>query len=207
MEERVLVKISARNDDVSIRTVSRSFRSPCDIFIGAEELWEFQQKGKYTLRSGLCVADMERIKLPSRGEYVRLLLMWLEEKESGDISGHTEQICLPYSQFCGYAEACAKDGKERRLLSVRIKKRPKIEFRSLRNLKETVGNRAIRKKLGKFLDSRLNWPRYERIVLSDDFEPYSFGFAGYTPEGIGLCGAVIYNRRNKPGDAFYSIHT
>ena len=64
------------------------------------------------------------------------------------------------------------------------------------NLKEAAGNRAVRKKLGRFLDRKLNWPRYGKIILSDDYEPYSFGFAAYTADGLGMCGVIILHGRD-----------
>ena len=49
----------------------------------------------------------------------------------------------------------------------------------------------LRHKLGKFLDQHFNWYNYERIVLTDDYLPYSFFFEGYMVQGAKTCGGVI----------------
>lgn len=208
MEGRTMVRISAGGSGVSVRTVSRCYRSPGSLLIGGREsLQELQRNGNCVIRKGLSVADMSRYTLPSGGECVKFVFLWLEGADDGSITGFKEEVILPYEKFCGCVTACLQDGKERRLLSAKACRRPKIEFRSRCNLKEAAENRTVRKKLGRFLDRKLNWPRYGKIILSDDYEPYSFGFAAYTADGLGMCGGIILHGRDNLKKSYYGIHT
>lgn len=207
MENRTMVKIQAGSSGVSVRTVSRSFKSPRSIFIEKERLWELQEKGRCTVRDGLPTADMSRHGLSSGEDCIKVFFIWLEGTGEGEIKGCTEQICLPCGKFLEYATACMQDGKERRLLSVSERSTPKIEFLSRRRLREVAENKTIRKKFGRFLDRKLSRLRYKRIVLSDESEPFSFGFTCYTAEGAGLCGGIILHRQGSLESASYGMHT
>ncbi len=207
MENRTMVKILAGSSGVSVRTVSRSFKSLRSAFIESGKFRELQEKGRCIVWEGLSAADMSRHALPSGGDCVRICFIWLKSIGEGDVEGHREQVCLPYDKFLEYAAACMQDGKERRLLSISVQKRPEIEFRSRRRLREVAENKTVRKKFGRFLDRKLGRLQYKRIVLSDDCEPYSFGFTCYTAEGSGLCGGIILHRQGSLKSASYGMHT
>ncbi len=65
----------------------------------------------------------------------------------------------------------------------------------------------MRHKFTKLLVTKMRWENYERIVLYDDFTPYSFVFDGYTTYGARLCGGIILHGQEKMEEAYYSIHT
>lgn len=206
MEKRTMVKFSADSRGTAMRTVSRDFKSPCSIFIRKEKLQELREKDRCTVREGLSVADMERHVLPFGEECVRIFFIWLQKAGENDVRGYTELIYLPYHEFF----ACAAGSQERggqRMLSAPAQGSPVIELQCGRRLKEVAGNRAIRKKFGRFLGSRLSRMQYKRIVLTDDCEPYSFGFSCYTTEGLGMCGGIILQKRARLRDASYGMHT
>ncbi|HBA49371.1 MAG TPA: hypothetical protein DCZ91_16565 [Lachnospiraceae bacterium] len=207
MEERTMVKVLAGGNGVYIRTVSRRFRSPCSFPVEEEQLKELQEKGRCSARKGYSAADMARFVLPLGEDCVQIGFMWLEGTGDGCVSGYAETVFLLYQKFWECIEACRLDGKERSLLSVPVRRRPRIEIISGRNLREVAGNRTVRKKFGRFISRKLNWPQYQRIVLSDDREPYSFGFAGYTTEGLGMCGGIILQGQDDLKSASYGIHT
>lgn len=107
---------------------------------------------------------------------LELSFTWLKDAGRNSVSGYTEQVRLPYEPFRVYAagEEEVTDGTRWRLLSIPEQSRPKLEFHSRKNLKAVVENPILRHKLGKFLDQHFNWYNYERIVLTDDYLPYSF---------------------------------
>ena len=122
--------------------------------------------------------------------------------------------CAPAKQSCyepfrAYAagEEETVDGTRWRLLSIPEQNRPKLEFHSRKNLKAVVENPILRHKLGKFLDQHFNWYNYERIVLTDDYLPYSFFFEGYMVQGAKTCGGVILHGEENIQTAKYGIHT
>lgn len=75
------------------------------------------------------------------------------------------------------------------------------------NHKAVVENPILRHKLGKFLDQHFHWYNYERIVLTDDYLPYSFFFEGYMVQGTKTCGGVILHGEENIQTAKYGIHT
>ena len=107
---------------------------------------------------------------------LELSFTWLKDAGRDSVSGYTERIRLPYEPFRSYAagEGETVDRTRWRLLSIPEQNRPKLEFQSRKNLKAVVENPILRHKLGKFLDQHFNWYNYERIVLTDDYLPYSF---------------------------------
>lgn len=114
-----------------------------------------------------------------------------------------------YEPFRSYAAGEKEniDGTRWRLLSIPEQSRPKLEFHSRKNLKAVVENPILRHKLGKFLDQHFNWYNYERIVLTDDYLPYSFFFEGYMVQGTKTCGGVILHGEEDIQTAKYGIHT
>ena len=134
---------------------------------------------------------------------------WLKDAGRDSVSGYTERIRLPYEPFRSYAAGEKEniDGTRWRLLSIPEQSRPKLEFHSRKNLKAVVENPILRHKLGKFLDQHFNWYNYERIVLTDDYLPYSFFFEGYMVPGAKTCGGVILHGGENIQTAKYGIHT
>ncbi len=134
---------------------------------------------------------------------------WLKDAGRDSVSGYTERIRLPYEPFRSYAAGEKEniDGTRWRLLSIPEQSRPKLEFHSRKNLKAVVENPILRHKLGKFLDQHFNWYNYERIVLTDDYLPYSFFFEGYMVQGTKTCGGVILHGEEDIQTAKYGIHT
>ena len=140
---------------------------------------------------------------------LELSFTWLKDAGRDNVSGYTERVRLPYEPFRSYAagEEEVADGTRWRLLSIPEQNRPKLEFHSRKNLKAVVGNPILRHKLGKFLDQHFNWYNYERIVLTDDYLPYSFFFEGYMVQGTKTCGGVILHGEEDIQTAKYGIHT
>ena len=69
------------------------------------------------------------------------------------------------------------------------------------------GESYLAAQAGKFLDQHFNWYNYERIVLTDDYLPYSFFFEGYMVQGAKTCGGVILHGEENIQTAKYGIHT
>ena len=82
------------------------------------------------------------------------------------------------------------------LLTIKDYRNPVIEFQSRKNLKAVVSEPILRKKLGKFLSCHFAWKSSTRIVVYDDFEPYSFFFREERQTGMGICGGIILHDRN-----------
>ena len=140
-------------------------------------------------------------------EVMEVSFTWLRSSGWNGLSGQTETVRLPYAPFHEFACGNIGEGEEWRALSILPQAGPRLEFYSRRNLHAVVGNPLLRHKLGKFFAREMHWVDYQRIVLSDDFLPYSFFFTGYTNEGPGLCGGVILHGQDNLQKAYYGIHT
>ena len=94
-----------------------------------------------------------------------------------------------------------------KLLAMKGARLPKVEFHSREHLKEVVERPVLRKKLGKLLANHLEWRGSIRIMVYDDFVPYSFFFREERDNGTGLCGGIILHGQEDMKKAHYGIHT
>lgn len=208
MKKRTMVKISVSSDDtISLRTVSRGFKSPQRFVILKKELQELEQR-KWLVCSD--IHSFAKLRLSNTVDglpTVHIDFSWLQSSGWGDLTGQTEAIQLPYAPFHEFTLGNMKEGWKWSALSILSRNSPKIEFHSRRNLHAVVENPLLRSKLGRFFSRELHWPDYQRIVVSDDFLPYSFFFTGYTPDGPGICGGIILHGQENMSKAYYGLHT
>ena len=173
-------------DSISVKTCSRKSCSPQRFIILKKELQRLEEK-KYLITKDIhSYAELRLCDAVGGVKMLELSFTWLKDAGRDRVSGYTERVRLPYEPFRSYA---------------------KIEFHSRKNLKAVVENPILRHKLGKFLDQHFNWYNYERIVLTDDYLPYSFFFEGYMVQGTKTCGGVILHGEEDIQTAKYGIHT
>ena len=174
-----------------------------------KELQRLEEKKHLITKDIHSYAELRICDAVGGAKVLELSFTWLKDAGRNSVSGYTEQVRLPYEPFRVYAagEEEVTDGTRWRLLSIPEQSRPKLEFHSRKNLKAVVENPILRHKLGKFLDQHFNWYNYERIVLTDDYLPYSFFFEGYMVPGAKTCGGVILHGGENIQTAKYGIHT
>lgn len=208
MDERVMVKMEAGEGCVILRTISRKRRSPQRFIMLEKELRELEEKKRVIFRDIHSFADVRRYKSPQGRDTLEITFFWLFDSGFGDVKGWSQRVILRYEDFLACLESSRRaGGKGQRLLSREKRRKPKIEFKSFANLKEVAKVPLLRKKLGRFLAGNFNWTGYERIVITDDFVPYSFYFIGYTPYGKGICGGIILHGQENLRKAHYGMHT
>lgn len=207
-EKRTMLKLSASGECVSMRTVSRGFRSPHRFVLLEKELGELEEK-RYALSADIRSFAVLRLQRAAAGGDVLVArLVWLGDAAEGKLSGTEETLRFPWDVFRErIAESRSLDGEAVGLLAMKDGGRPKIEFRSRGHLKDVAGMPGLRKKLGKFLASHLAWEESVRIMVYDDFVPYSFFFQEERPGGTGLCGGIILHGQEDMKKAYYEIHT
>lgn len=210
MNNNTLVKIAASEDFFSFKTISRNFHSPHRFYIRKRELIELEER-KYILSTDInSFAKLSLHQSDNESLIMEITFFWLNQSGTNALSGHTETIRLPYNNFRDHVSTDEPmENKDWNMLSLPPQNNPQIEFKSRNNLKAIVNNRSLRHKLGQFLNKNFRWFHYQRIILTDDYLPYSFLFTGHTPYGQGTCGAVILHQKN-PDDiktAYYGIHT
>ena len=196
MNNRTMIKLSASEDCVTLRTLSKDYHSPQGFVLTEKELLELEERRYMT------VSDIRSFAK------VSLEFTWLSDAGGGKVSGRTETVRLSYKKFKSSIKQSREDSMQIKMLSLEESGRPKIEFQSRRNLKAVAETKALRKKLGKFMaDHFLRWKGSRQITVYDDFEPYSFFFREQTPYGAGICGGVILHGWENLEKAYYGIHT
>lgn len=139
-------------------------------------------------------------------QLMRIWFTWLK-RETSNLAGWTQRMCLPYALFHDFAESDdSMDGKQWKLLSMQEKSTQKFVFHSKRNLHDVASSHVLRHKFAKFL-SHFSWPECEQVVITDDLTPYSFLFEEYTSRGKGICGGIILHDRDDLKKAYYRLHT
>lgn len=208
MDKRTMVKICVSSDcTISLRTISRGFKSPHRFVLLKSELQKLEQE-RWLMSADIHSFAKLRLSKSTDGlEIIEINFAWLQSDGWGNLSGRTETVQLPYAPFHEFAADRMDEGKEWSALSILSQNSPRLEFHSSRNLHAVATNPLLRSKLGRFFAREMHWIDYQRIVLSDDFLPYSFFFTGYTHDRPGLCGGVILHGQDNLQKAYYGLHT
>lgn len=208
--QRTMLKFSASEESVSLRTVSRGFRSPHRFVVLEKELQELEEK-RYALASDIrSYAEMhlERADTEGEADILRIRFTWLCCTAQGELSGTEEILRFPWDGFReGIERSRSLNGSAMKMLSMKDGRLPKIEFRSRKHLKEVAEMPMLRKKLGKFLSCHFAWKGSRKIVVTDDFVPYSFYFQEERANEIGICGGIILHGQEDMKKARYETHT
>lgn len=208
MNNRIMVKIYGTNESYSLRTISRDFRSPHGFIILKDTLEELERKDSVIVKDMHSYAKLSLYKNQTGQRMLQIDFTWLEASGNVIIEGRKEIVRLPYNIFRDpvFDELCREQDKK--ILSIQLEeKKPKVIFESRSHLREVVNRPMLRNKLGRFLDCHFDWMGSQYIVISDDYEPYSFVFTEYRDHGVGLCGAIILHGWENLKTAHYCIHT
>lgn len=208
MNNRIMIKLSASEDCITLRTFTKEYHSPQGFILTQKEMLELEEKGHLTVSDIRSFAELALRKSIGQEEILEIVFTWLSDAGGGKVSGMTETVRLPYEKFKELVEESRENGTQKRMLSIEERGRVKVTFQSRRNLRAVAETKALRKKLGKFMGNHfLRWKGSRQITVYDDFEPYSFFFQEQTPYGAGMCGGVILHGRENLEKAYYGIHT
>ncbi len=208
MNNRTMIKLSASEDCVTLRTFSKGYRSPQFFIFTDKELLELEEKKFMTVSDIHSFAKLAFREPIGQAKILEIGFTWLSDTGGGDVSGRKEMVRLSYEQFKDSIKQSRENSIQVKMLSLEEAGRPKIEFHSRRNLTAVAETKVLRKKLGKFIANHfLGWKDSRQITLRDDCEPYSFLFWEETPYGAGICGGVILHNRENLKKAYYGMHT
>lgn len=208
MNNRIMVKMTSTPEAIHIITRSRRTKSPHTFIILRSRLAELEKKHCLIVNDIHSFAELRIHHLATGQAALRIDFTWLSYLGGGKLSGWKETVLLPHEEFRQFLMRSA--GKEEdtwRVLSVEEKCVARLEFHSNHNLHAAVENKHIRHKLGKVLEQGFCWPSSRRIVISDDFLPYSFFFREDSVGGKGICGGIILHQQGDHAHAKYQIHT
>ena len=206
MNDRTLVYMIFEADNIILRTVSRSWKSPHCFYILRSRLEELEHT------SGVIVHDISSFAVLRRDNHdgtIEIEFTWL----SGDgitVSGYKEIIILSYEQMRAFLnKRIVKDNPVVwKTLSIdSSQKRPQLIFKSRENLHAALTDSTIRHKLVRSLRDEFCWPQSERIEFYDDFTPYSFVFKEIMNGKPVMTGGLILHGQDDMSKAHYSVHT
>ena len=196
--DRILLKM--RNDGTGcwFHTVSRNRKGYKNLFISKQTAEQFTEKKAIPVFDGQHFARIQYID-----NKVEIRFFWMFNTGNHTFKGYEESVQIPREIF---ERTLEQEGKYK-CLSEKGKSYPQIEFRSKNNLSSAVANKTVRKKLSHFLANKFAWPRSDKIIIYDDFVPYSFYFEEYKGDTRGLCGGIILHGKEKLATAHYEMHT
>lgn len=206
MKNRTLVYMIFRTDCISLRTVSRSHKSPHHFYILRDKLEDLEHT------SGIAVHDINSFAVLCRDTYagtVEIELTWLSGN-GHDVSGYREIIILPYDklQACLCKSVTEDSPVVWRTLSIdNSNKQPQLVFNSSKNLHAALADNTIRHKLIRSLRDDFRWPRSDKIEFYDDFLPYSFVFKEFSEGKVAMTGGLVFHIQDDISKAYYSMHT
>ncbi len=202
MTDKTLVYMTFRDGCVSLRTVSRSRKSPHRFYIPCQELEGLEHKPEVIVRDIYSFAMLRR---DAYAETVEITFTWLEGNGES-VSGYQEAITLPYGRMM----ECLHKSKPFvwKTLSIdNSAKQAQIVFKSRKNLHAALADGVIRRKLIRFLREQFRWAYAEKIEIYDDFVPYSFFFRETRNGEAGISGGIILHGQEDMKTAYYSMHT
>lgn len=206
MTNRTLVYMIFRVDSISLRTVSRSRKSPHHFYISCNRLTELEHASQVIVQDINSFAVLRR---DTATETVEIELTWL----SGDnysVSGYKETIILPYEQMAAFLNKSTLENRPVvwKALSIDLSnKRPQLIFKSRKNLQAALADNTIRHKLVRSLRGEFCWPQTEKIEFFDDFLPYSFVFREIKNGKPAISGGLVFHNQADITKAYYSVHT
>ena len=205
MSNRTLVKVSASENCIGFRTISRRRKSDHTFLVTRDELARLEYEPQIITRDIYSFAVLRR---DTAAGTLSVNFSWLNGNCSGDLIGREETVTLPYDALTDFVQASAQeDGPQQwKTLSTEKVTTPKIVFVDKPRLSECLENKVVRKKLARAL--RDNFQHDERVEFYHESIPYSFFFqvfrAGWSPLVGGL---ILHNYDGNLKKAHYSVHT
>lgn len=208
MTDRILFKAYADTHTIAIRTVTERMKSPQRFLITYEELDKLRDEGRIVVSD---IRSFLKARVDKGHDWVTLDFSWLTGHCYGRVEGFEQTVYLRWSKFQAFLRDCRQpDGlKDFKAMSLGpYRGRPRLVFDGNKaNLRAAVADRRVRHKLGKALTLNFNWPDSEKIVLTNDFVPFSFFFQEFRGGNPVMCGGLILHGQEDMSKAYYGIHT
>lgn len=208
MTNRTMLIVHADDNTVWFCTVNARVKSPRRFCATYDTLDRLRRDGHIIVSDIHCFLQAQ---LDGRRDLAIFDFTWLTGHCFDRVEGFEQTVRIRWSQFLAFLEECRQpDGpRDFKALSLDAPRgRPRLVFDGDRsNLKAAVGDRTIRRRLGKALMANFNWPGADEIHLYNDFVPYSFFFREFRDGNTCLCGGLILHGQEDMAKAYYGIHT
>lgn len=206
MSNRTLVKVTAYENCISIKTISRKRKSLHRFFISLDNLAQLETQTAIIVKDISSFAELYR---DVSADTLEILFTWLIGTGSG-VSAYEETVVLPYSRLVSFVRDSSVTGRAEEWTVLSLKEpqgKPKYVFKSAETLRAVINNGVIRHKLVRALRDNFNWPRTEEIHFHADFLPYSFIFEEIRAGQPALVGGLVLHGQEDMKKAYYSVHT
>lgn len=204
MDNRTLVKVSASENCIGFKTISRRKKSPRTFLVTRDMLARLEQESEIITQD---IHSFAVLRLNAAARTLTINFSWLQRRYDCELTGWEETVVLSYDALMDYVEASTReDGpKKWKALSLQATMTPQIVFVDTEGLRRCLENRTVRGKLARAL--RDNFRGADRIVLYRDFEAYSFMFQSYRTGRSPITGGLIFHNYGDLKKAHYSVHT
>ena len=201
-----MVKVSATENCLVFRTVSRKRKSPRSFYVLRSDLERLGQYGSVTANDIHCFAVFQR---NSATGLATIHFYWLRQNGTNGLAGYEETVHLPHDELMAFAVKSLQNptAAEWNVLSVEDAPMPRMVFQSTENLHAALSHKTVRRKLVRFLRDNFKWHWSEEVRFYNDSLPYSFFFQEMRHGQQGICGGLILHRQEDMDHAYYSIHT
>lgn len=204
MNHRTLVKVSAGENCIGFKTVSRQHRSSRTFLVTRNMLARLEQTPEVITQD---IHSFAALHLNTAVRTLTINFSWLQRRYDCELTGWEETVVLPYDALMDFVKASTQeDGpQEWKVLSLQATMTPQIVFVDTEGLRKCLENRIIRGKLARAL--RDNFWGADRVEFYHDFEAYSFMFRSYRAGRSSYVGGLILHDRDDLKKAHYSVHT
>ena len=204
MENRTLVKVSAGENCIGFKTISRRRKSPRTFLVTRDELARLEEKPEVISQDIHCFAAL---RLNSFSRTLSINFCWLQSCLNNELTGWEETVPLPYDELMAFVNASTQEGgpKNWNVLSLQQTVTPRVVFYDTEELRKCLSNRAVRGKLARAL--RDNFLGADRVEFFHDFEAYSFMFQSYRSGRPSTVGGLILHDQSDLKKARYLVHT
>lgn len=203
MTDRTMVKVSATENCLVFRTVTKKRKSPHSFYILQDNMEQLRHRRSITSRDGYSYVLM---RIDELRDIIHVQFFWLDLHADDTLSGRAETFTLPYHPLMEFVSH-GQPGEELKLLSMKELPKPLLYFHGASNLRAALANKTVRRKLIRFLRDNFNWNNVDEIGFCNDTIPYSFGFQEYYHGQLLMNGGLILHGQEDMDKAYYSIHT
>ena len=204
MDNRTLIKVSASENCIGFKTISRRKKSPRTFLVTRNMLARLEQEPEIITQD---IYSFAALRLNAAARTLTINFSWLRRHYDSELTGWEETVVLPYDALMDFAEASIQENGPQnwKVLSLQTTMTPQIVFVDTEGLRKCLENRTVRGKLARAL--RDNFWGADRVEFYHDFEAYSFMFRSYRAGRSSYVGGLILHDRDDLNKSHYSVHT
>ena len=204
MSDRIMLKMTASEDWIIVKTVTKAKKSS-SLYFRRDGLLALENTSQVVARDYSFAVFTRNTK----NDTIFIRFYWMNTSGTGPFTGWEQEVSVPAKPFLDFVRWSAYEDQPQSWHSLSLSPRhaPRLIFMGTRNLHDAISDKLTRRKLCKFLRSNFRWRDSTEILFYDDFIPRSFLFREMRHDDAGICGGLILHGQEDMKTAYYSIHT